>query len=87
MGCPLDGVRAAAAPLPLVEASALWSRFRAGEAIKCPRSGSSFALSVDGVSALYRLGCTECGMSTPWFESNGENITERDELGEDGIGD
>jgi hypothetical protein len=87
MVCPLDGARVASAPLPLIESASLWRRFRAGEAVKCPKTGSSFALSVDGSASVYRIGCTECGMSTAWFEPNGDSILERDEVGEPGLGD
>jgi transcription elongation factor Elf1 len=59
---------------PLIRTTAevvkLWSKFRGGDAVRCPKCNDhgSMALAVEGFSKSYRLVCTECGLSTPWFE-------------------
>jgi transcription elongation factor Elf1 len=52
------------------EVSKLWAKFRAGDVVACPRCAelASMALAVEGASKSYRLVCTRCGLSTPWFE-------------------
>jgi transcription elongation factor Elf1 len=52
------------------EVSTLWAKFRCGDAVRCPKchDRGSMALAVEGFSKSYRLVCTECGLSTPWFE-------------------
>ncbi len=45
----------------------LWARFRGGDVVPCPRDDSAFALAVDGAAKSYRLVCTKCGLSSPWF--------------------
>lgn len=49
------------------EITQLWSKFRAGEVILCPRDGAGMALAVDGAAKTYRLVCTHCGLASPWF--------------------
>ena len=49
------------------EISQLWSKWRAGEVIRCPRDSAGFALAVDGAAKAYRLVCTQCGLASPWF--------------------
>ena len=49
--------------------TACWDRFRKGQPVVCARSGSPIALAVDASSASYRLVCTRCGVTSPWFES------------------
>jgi hypothetical protein len=70
-----------------VETEALWRRFRAGEAIRCPNSGSSFALSVDAATPAYKIGCSECGMASAWFEVTPNGILERPEPSGGTLGD
>lgn len=45
----------------------LWTKFRAGEVIQCPRDAGGMALAVDGAAKVYRLVCTQCGLASPWF--------------------
>ena len=49
------------------EISQLWSKWRAGEVIRCPRDEHGMALAVDGAAKAYRLVCTKCGLASPWF--------------------
>lgn len=55
----------------------LWSKFRAGEVIYCPRDSFAIALAVDGSSKAYRLVCTQCGLSSPWFGTTPAGIVFR----------
>jgi hypothetical protein len=47
----------------------IWDRFRTGNPVFCPGDGAPVALSVDAAAGVYRLVCTRCGVSSPWFES------------------
>lgn len=49
------------------EVSQLWTKFRGGEVILCPRDRSGMALAVDGAAKAYRIVCTQCGLASPWF--------------------
>ena len=49
------------------EIAELWTKFRAGEVVPCPRDTAGMALAVDGAAKAYRLVCTQCGLSSPWF--------------------
>jgi hypothetical protein len=45
----------------------LWTKFRAGDVIYCPRDHAGMALAVDGAAKSYRIVCTHCGLASPWF--------------------
>lgn len=49
------------------EISQLWTRWKAGDVIHCPRDNAGMALAVDGAAKAYRLVCTRCGLASPWF--------------------
>ncbi len=49
------------------EITKLWSQWRAGEVLHCPRDASGMALAVDGAAKAYRIVCTQCGLASPWF--------------------
>lgn len=49
------------------EISQLWTKFRSGAVILCPRDSAGMALAVDGAAKAYRIVCTECGLASPWF--------------------
>ncbi|MDP9149097.1 MAG: hypothetical protein M3O36_04030 [Myxococcota bacterium] len=46
----------------------LWNRFRTGVVVSCPRDKGPLALAVDGAAGVYRFVCTDCGVSSAWFE-------------------
>jgi hypothetical protein len=66
-----DGVRAADSAEAMTEEHvlALWSAFKEGKTVVCPRDGNNMAVAVDGAMGLYRLVCVGCGHSTPPFEA------------------
>ncbi|MCL2724415.1 MAG: hypothetical protein FWD69_08260 [Polyangiaceae bacterium] len=49
------------------EVNQLWAKFRAGDTILCAKDAHGIALAVDGAAKAYRLVCTKCGISSPWF--------------------
>lgn len=52
----------------------VWERFKSGDLVGCPKCDGSMALAVEGSSKSYRLVCTQCGTSTPWFEPSGADL-------------
>jgi hypothetical protein len=67
-GAPDDTPPQQASPhLSHAEINQLWTKFRAGEVIRCPRDSAGMALAVDGAAKAYRLVCTKCGLASPWF--------------------
>lgn len=54
--------------------AALWSAFKEGKSVVCPRDGDKMAVSVDGSMGLYRLVCVGCGHATPPFESRLQGV-------------
>jgi hypothetical protein len=57
-------------PLGTVEeVKEIWDRFRSGASVACPADGVAMALAVDAAVGVYRFVCTQCGLSSPWFES------------------
>jgi hypothetical protein len=58
------------------ELTKVWDTFREGRAVVCRRDGFPLALAVDAAAGAYRFVCTQCGNSSPWFESgtNGMRI-------------
>ena len=59
------------------ELAPYWERFRKGGSVPCPADGGPFALTVDAAAGVYRLVCTSCGLSSPWFESGPGGIRMR----------
>lgn len=59
------------------DALAVWAQFRRGDVVKCPRDTSQFALAVDAAAKSYRLICTHCGLSSPWFGTTPSGIVIR----------
>lgn len=57
---------------------AAWDRFRTGAVVPCPKDGSHLALAVDSSAGAYRFVCTQCGATSPWFESAGNGIRLRE---------
>ena len=55
--------------MPDAAVGPLWERFRAGDSALCPRDAKPLALQVDGAAKAYRLVCTQCGISSQWFEA------------------
>lgn len=49
------------------EIAALWSKWRGGDVVPCPRDGRGMALAVDGAAKVYRLVCVKCGLASQWF--------------------
>lgn len=72
-----DGSTPESAHLSHDEIAKLWSRFRAGEVIRCPRDTSGMALAVDGAAKTYRIVCTQCGLASPWFGTTASGIVFR----------
>ncbi|MFO0667876.1 MAG: hypothetical protein U0174_28240 [Polyangiaceae bacterium] len=64
------------------EIEPLWTLYRTGEAGRCPRDGGNIALAVEGSSRAYRLVCTQCGISTPWFEPTKNGVVVKAPYGE-----
>jgi hypothetical protein len=62
---------------------ACWARFRAGEPVPCPIDRAPLALTVDASAGTYRFVCTQCGVSSPWFESGPGGIRVRGAPDED----
>jgi hypothetical protein len=56
------------------EVADVWARWKYGEVVPCPKSDGALALAVEGTSKAYRLICTTCGTSTPWFQANGDSL-------------
>ena len=67
-GPPLESVE---------EVRVVWDLFRSGGIVPCPTDAAPMALSVDGSAAIYRLVCTRCGTSSPWFESGANGVVLR----------
>ncbi len=62
------GVNNAESPhLSHADIAQLWTKFRAGDVVQCPKDTSGMALAVDGAAKAYRLVCTACGLASPWF--------------------
>lgn len=59
------------------EIAQLWTKFRAGEVVQCPRDAGGMALAVDGAAKAYRLVCTQCGLASPWFGTSGNGLVFR----------
>jgi hypothetical protein len=55
----------------------VWDRFRKGGTVPCPSDGVSMALSIDAAAGAYRFVCTQCGVSSAWFESGPHGIVVR----------
>jgi hypothetical protein len=55
----------------------VWERFRQGESIPCPADAIPMALAVDAAANAYRFVCTQCGVSSAWFESGPHGIVVR----------
>jgi hypothetical protein len=51
------------------ELGPVWDSFREGAPVSCPRDSGAMALAVDAAASAYRFVCTDCGNSSPWFES------------------
>ncbi len=63
--------RGAARPFPVADdVRSAWDEFRAGAVVGCPKDGGPMALAVDAAANAYRLVCTRCGTTSPWFESD-----------------
>jgi hypothetical protein len=56
------------------EVTQLWAQFRAGETILCVKDAHGIALAVDGAAKSYRLVCTKCGLSSPWFGTSPSGV-------------
>jgi len=59
------------------EITQLWTKFRAGEVIRCPCDSHGMALAVDGAAKAYRLVCTKCGLASPWFGTTSTGLVFR----------
>lgn len=57
------------------EVADVWARFKNGEVVPCPKKDGALALAVEGTGKAYRLICTTCGTSTPWFQTHGDKLT------------
>jgi hypothetical protein len=62
---------------------ACWARFRSGDPVHCPIDHAPLALAVDASAGTYRFVCTECGVSSAWFESGPAGIRVRAPTEED----
>ncbi|HEY4012674.1 MAG TPA: hypothetical protein VGM06_05025 [Polyangiaceae bacterium] len=60
-----------------------WARFRSGDPVPCPIDRAPLALAVDASAGTYRFVCTDCGVSSPWFESGPAGIRVRAGADED----
>ncbi len=58
-----------ASPISEELVASLWTAFRTGKKVACPRDKNAMAANVDGASGSYRLVCVACGHATPWFEA------------------
>jgi hypothetical protein len=76
----VDSPPPAVLPVPLgtkEELRKVWDCFRKGGTVPCPSDGVSMALSIDAASSAYRFVCTQCGVSSAWFESGPHGIVVR----------
>lgn len=77
-----DGPRMGEELQTLEELAPVWDAFREGRTAECPRGdGSPMALAVDAAAGAYRLVCTLCGNSSPWFECGPAGLRIRRPLG------
>jgi hypothetical protein len=51
------------------ELSKIWDHFRAGGIVLCAQDKAPLAVAVDAAAGSYRFVCTQCGSSSPWFDS------------------
>ncbi len=63
--------------IPNAEVARMWARFREGEIVRCAKDEFALALAVDGAAKSYRLICTACGLSSPWFGTTPSGIVVR----------
>jgi hypothetical protein len=67
-------------PVPLgtkEELTDVWERYRRGAPVPCPADAVAMALAVDAAAGAYRFVCTQCGVSSAWFESGPQGILVR----------
>ena len=71
-----DRVRAEASTEAMTDehVAELWSAFKAGKLVVCPRDEDAMAVAVDGAMGAYRLICVGCGHATPWFEAKASGV-------------
>jgi hypothetical protein len=55
----------------------VWERYRRGASVPCPADAVPMALAVDAAAGAYRFVCTQCGVSSAWFESSAHGIVVR----------
>jgi hypothetical protein len=67
-------------PVPLgtkEELKDVWDHYRRGAQVPCPADAVAMALAVDAAAGAYRFVCTQCGVSSAWFESGPQGILVR----------
>jgi len=67
-------------PVPLgtkEELKDVWERYRRGASVPCPADGVAMALAVDAAAGAYRFVCTQCGVSSAWFECGPRGVLVR----------